>query len=288
HLAWQLSAINAPIDGPVPVLLSLSRLMRTRAHPFDLAESDLRQYRGDAAAGLAARLRSLADRADGPPIWLLLDGFDEVLDDSVEDAIAALTAWHAGLPRVTIAVLSRPAGWPGNDIGGLFRRAQVEPLKPDQQRALLRTWLGHGAGETTWRRITAQRALADLGKNPLMLTLLAVLSGGPEALPPSRSGLYDKAIDRLLTRGHGPRPGPGVKSPSTARRLLRALSLRLTEQGDITWRKDALVEVTHRVLDDDPKLATECKRTWDTVDEALDDNGHNSGIIAPHDGPHEA
>lgn len=283
HLAWQICDPDAPPDGPVPVLLSLARLTGARLHPFAVAEAALRHTPG--GAGLADRLHALAKQPGR--VWLLLDGFDEVPEARVADAIDDLRALHDALPHITIAVLLRPVGWARRALGGLYRRADVQPLRPDQQRALLRAWLGEAAGEAVWQAITDRDALVELERNPLMLTLLAMLSRERPELPVTRSGLYDAAIEQLLRRGHCQQPR-GVESPTIARDLLGALSLELTEDGAPNWSEDALVRALHAVRDADPSLDRRCARTWPGgVDASLGDIARNSGIIAAHDGPAE-
>lgn len=283
HLAWQLCDPNASSDGPVPVLLSLARLTDAKQHPFAVAEAALRHTPG--GAGLAVRLHALA--AQPGRVWLLLDGFDEVPEARVADAIDDLRELDRSLPHVTIAVLSRPVGWARHALGGIYRRADVQPLRPDQQRALLRAWRGEAAGDAVWRAITDRDALVELGRNPLMLTLLAMLSREQPALPVTRSGLYDAAIELLLRRGHCQQPR-GVESPTIARDLLGALSLALTDDGAPNWSEDTLIRALHAVRDADPSLDRRCTRTWPGgVDTSLRDIARNSGIIAAHDGPGE-
>ena len=283
HLAWQLCDPDAPPDGPVPVLLSLARLTDATQHPFGVAEAALRHSPG--GAGLADRLHALA--AQPGRVWLLLDGFDEVPEARVADAIDDLRALHGALPHVTIAVLSRPVGWARRALGSIYRRADVQPLRPDQQRALLCTWRGEAAGDAVWHAIADRVALVELGRNPLMLTLLAMLSRERPTLPVTRSGLYNAAIGLLLRRGHCQQPR-GVESPTIARDLLAGLSLALTEDGAPHWPEDALVRALHTVRDADPALDRRCARTWTGgVDASLGDIARNSGIIAAHDGPGE-
>ncbi len=285
HLAWSLGADDSAGATPIPVLLSLTRLIDDGAHPFDLAERDLRRDLGDDGRGLAEALRN----RDGAPLWLLLDGFDEVPERLVGDAIDALKGWHHAMPDVTIAVFSRPVGWDGAALGAIYRRAEVKPLSIDQQQDLLRAWLGGAAGDSVWRRIAARDALRELGQNPLMLTLLAMLSRAQPELPPTRSGLYHEAIDLLLRRGHCERPSDGVKSPTVARRLLGPLSLALTAQGREAWGEGELVEAVLGVWDADPRLGRHCERAWGdgSAEAPLRDIAVNSGVLAEHDGPGE-
>ncbi len=283
HLAWQLCDPDAPPDGPVPVMLSLARLTEAQQHPFSVAEAALRHTPG--GVGLADRLHALA--AQPGRVWLLLDGFDEVPEARVADAIDDLRALHGALPHITIAVLSRPVGWARRALGGIYRRADVQPLRPDQQRALLRAWRGEAAGDAVWNAITDRVALVEVGRNPLMLTLLAMLSRERPALPVTRSGLYDAAIELLLRRGHCEQER-GVASPTIARDLLGALSLALTQDGTPNWPEESLIRALHAVRDADPSLDRRCARTWPGgVDASLGDIARNSGLIAAHDGPGE-
>lgn len=46
HLAWQLCALDTPPNAPIPVLLSLARLVDKGEHPFALAERELVRLTG--------------------------------------------------------------------------------------------------------------------------------------------------------------------------------------------------------------------------------------------------
>lgn len=75
-LVWRLAGESN--SSPIPLVQSLTRAVRDGRHPFEIAEGDLRQALGPSAVGLAQLLFENANNPDDAPVWLLLDGFDEV------------------------------------------------------------------------------------------------------------------------------------------------------------------------------------------------------------------
>lgn len=285
-LVWRLAGEGS--TSPIPIILSLTRAVRDGRHPFEIAEGDLRQALGPPAEGLARALFECARAAEAAPVWLLLDGFDEVPPEQVGRAIELLRAWSRTMPWVAMAVLSRPIGWPHGELDVEFARADIRPLRVDQQQRLLESWMGTTDGRETWRQVSGRPTLRDLGRNPLMLTLLAMLSRSDEPLPDSRSTLYDHAIRLLLERGHGPVPTKGVRSPELVRWLLGWMSFDLTEEGGEAWSRSDLVEVLAAPLIHDDALARRCRLNWhDLPGDLLTEIATETGIIGPHDGPTE-
>lgn len=263
-------------DGAVPIFVPLFRLAAEAGRDvFALTERDVRN---DGSTGLATELRRLAKETDR--VWLLLDGLDEVPEGAVDDVRGHIEALARDYPRLRITVTARKIGYAA--VSG-FRRATIQPLDSRGQRDLLTRWLGEEHGERVHREVTASPAMADPARNPLLLSLIAFLAREHDGVPPTRVELYDQAIEVLLKRGHGAKATKGVRSPTAAKPLLAALSLRLQETEGESWTKAELLESLEETLAGESKLASKLSLAWtDGPESFLDDVAEKSGLLADH------
>lgn len=271
HLAWRL----ADRGGPLPVFISLARVASERQHPFDVAEVLLGAREGrNGSAGLATALH----KAAGMPgrLWVFLDGLDEVPPGDMQRLVADIRSWATRWTGAALVVLSRPAGL--CELGPDFGRADVVRLDDTLQRRLLDNWLGKAANEV-WRDLRARPRLQTEARNPLMLTLVALLARHGQALPDSRLAIYRQTVDLLISRGHGP-DSRGMSAPTQARKIIRLLARALTDVDGEAWMFERLVEQVidldvHRLLG-----------PWGHAPENfLSELGQRSGVLAPHEGP---
>ncbi|MCK6504090.1 SUMF1/EgtB/PvdO family nonheme iron enzyme [Myxococcota bacterium] len=288
HLAWTLAGGD---DQPVPVYLSLARLGSLR-DPFLLAEQELADA-GPLTGSLSQALRRLSEPLPGGPsrLWLLLDGLDEVAPAEMEETVGWIRGLSRSLPGVVIVVTSRPIALERNGPGTGFVRASLLPLGAAAQEELLRRLLDPADADSVLAMLAApgNRALAELGRNPLMLTLIALVTretgARGEGPPRHRLSLYDQAVSLVLRRGHGVQKR-GVQDPALARRILQALALQLQREGGEAWPRSALDEAIWTLRRADEELNSRLKQTWPRGnDELLDDLGFNGGVLGPHDGP---
>lgn len=275
HLAWRASEEPQPdAPAPLPIFISLARLVDFGGHPFDLVEHTLARREGrDRALGLADTLRKAALRPGR--LWVFFDGLDEVPPKRVRSVVDDIRAWGRDWQGAAIVVLSRPAGLV--ELGGAFRRAHVRPLDDTQQQTLLRRWLGERA-DAVWAHLQSHRRLQTEARNPLLLTLVALLARHDRALPGSRVEVYGQALDLLFERGHGI-DGTGVVSPDCARRAARRLARRLTEGGGEAWSRDHLVDCLLEL-----ELGSLLDPWGGDPAKLLDDLGQHAGVLAAHDG----
>ena len=288
HLAWTLA--GEP-DGPVPLFLPLARPGVRRADPVAVADQELGTAR-PLTGSLAVALRELArPGADGASrLWLLLDGLDEVPPAEMEATVRWIRKLSTELPGATLVVSSRPIALERHGLGQDFVRAAVQPLGIDGRDALLARLLPAEDARRVQQllREESNRSLAELGRNPLMLSLIAIVGLEARArsdVPPrNRVGLYHQAIDLVLRRGHGVEK-KGVKDPELARRVLRGLALQLQRQGGEAWSQAALDEEIWALRRADEDLNFRVKETWESNAGLLEDIGFNGGVLGPHDGP---
>jgi formylglycine-generating enzyme required for sulfatase activity len=247
--------------GTVPVLLRLRRLSRE-----DLdggPESLLRRQLDAAFAGKLAP--DIADR-----LWrhgrllLLLDGLDEVADDTLRAEVCRFLEWTLADPGrpLRAAVSCRYSGYGGGRVhlGKAFLHLDVRPLDAARCRELADSWF-RAAGRTLpdyperEARAAAARLKAALDGgdyasqqlkvlvgSPLLLTLLCIVVQRGGEMPRQRVEFYDQCLRVLLgrwSRAKADVPEEDRKPPlevETALAVLRALAYDLhSEQrrGDL-------------------------------------------------------
>ncbi|MBL8802666.1 MAG: SUMF1/EgtB/PvdO family nonheme iron enzyme [Planctomycetes bacterium] len=286
RLAWE---VGGDPDGPLVVLVSLPRLLRENKHPFDIAEADL--CASSPALGktdLAAQLRERAARRSG--VWLLLDAFDEVGADSVQELWSRLNPILTDLASATVVITSRKIGL--EKIAG-FERADVQPLSPKRRAELVEHWLADKTrAESVLTHIDRCPQLAQLSTNPLLLTLMVAVTLESPNVPTTARGLYERAIELLLKRGASPdRPKP-VAHPTSAQKLLPHLALALMDSGRLSWSESELVDALYE-LTDKRKNKPHAERlqqyvaSWGSPDKLLADLGENSGLLGQFEGAAE-
>jgi sulfatase-modifying factor enzyme 1/uncharacterized protein DUF4062/NACHT domain-containing protein len=290
-LARSLAHALAVEDGPVPVFLSLARLHGATFDPLALACADALPDPDQSAqrTELEADLRERAARTDTPGLVFLLDGLDEVDPKAIDAVCARIEALAAEFPRVPLALSTRPIALERRELARRFRLARVQPLGEKQRNNLLTNLLVDPEDAAAVIAHLAERpALADLARNPLMLTLIAVVARdtilAEGSLPAHRGRLYQTAIDLLLRRGYGFEKKP-VRDRVAARRFLQGMAYRLHELGGEAWTHEQLSDVVTAVGRADADLDHHLVRTWERSNDVfLEDIGLNSGVIGPHDG----
>jgi hypothetical protein len=226
---------------------------------------------------LGALAQSLFSKREGlpspPPEWferqlssggciVLLDGLDEVANERDRVRVSAwvdkqITAY----PHSFFIVTSRPQGYRDAPL----TRAHVletQPFGIEQVSVFIRNWYlaneiarsGNYVDDGVRRRAGAQAhellehlrmrpALDVLTRNPLLLTMVAVVHSSRNALPDRRVELYAEICDVLL--GHW-NAAKGLSSPLTAAQLrvvLEPLAAHMMEQRVTELRRTEVMEV---------------------------------------------
>jgi formylglycine-generating enzyme required for sulfatase activity/cellulose biosynthesis protein BcsQ len=275
HLA---ASLGRQTEGTLPVFVSLARHAGAAADVLALAAADLPDE-----PHLIDLLRDAAARPGG--LFVLLDGLDEVDPLRFEDTRAWIGEVCRRHPQAVVVVTSRPVAVAERGLGRDILPVRVRPLDTRRQRTLLERLLGDDEAARIGEELRRRPRLAELASNPLLLTLLALVGreagARGAALPSARVDLYRRTLDLLLRRGYCPEPR-GMKDALAARRLLRALSLRLHEQGGEAWTL-AELDAQLRALRELPTHDQDVRQTWESNDRLLLDLGHNAGVIGPHD-----
>lgn len=216
HARLGMSNNWLPIFFPVAAFAEARR----RAARADLSPLD---YLGEYYAGLSQPdYQPLFRRAlEAGQALVMLDGLDEVRDDRmgmIRYLDAFVREWDA--PGNRFVATSRIAGYDEAPLDPtLFLRAVIQPLSDDQIRRFLVGWsLAYmRMGETScpaaaqadrYRQaaahadqleaeVFANRGVTELARNPLLLTILALIQNQGARLPDRRVDLYRLCVEAL-------------------------------------------------------------------------------------------
>ncbi|MEG4585037.1 HEAT repeat domain-containing protein [Microcoleus sp. MOSTC5] len=146
--------------------------------------------------------------ADGRAM-ILLDGLDEVVEESkryevVEHIESFLGQYHQNLAIIT----SRPAGYKRDFFNtSEFEHYQLQLFDDPKIDEFINRWYDsrvRDAAEAQRRKDSIKKALTEndriklLARNPLLLTIIALIHRYQSVLPRARHKLYEKAVETLL------------------------------------------------------------------------------------------
>jgi formylglycine-generating enzyme required for sulfatase activity len=211
ELAWQGLL-------PLPILIQLRRLAEElRGPPADAGPllAHLEQtLSGDRLDALA---QHLITRLEAGGVLILCDGLDEVPDDLHRAWTAqAVALFQSRFPRSRIVLTSRVYAYRGNcQLPPPFQVATLQPLEPDAQDDFIQRWyrtvlfqdehapaeqeqvVAHKARDLT-EALARHPRLREIGANPLLLTMMALVHLHRLRLPQQRAALYDECLHLLL------------------------------------------------------------------------------------------
>ncbi len=140
---------------------------------------------------------------------VLLDGLDEVADEAkrsrIAEEIELFLQQHHQNPAV---ITSRPAGYRSYFRSESFPHYELQPFDERQMEEFVDHWYDSrtaGRQEAELGKASLRRALKDspriklLAKNPLLLTIVALIHRYEAYLPKQRHELYERAVKTLLT-----------------------------------------------------------------------------------------
>ncbi len=141
---------------------------------------------------------------------ILLDGLDEIADESKRYAVVQQIENFLGQYHKNIAIItSRPAGYRRDFFRTEeFPHYELQLFNDDKIEQFINNWyesLFLDQTEAERRKESLRKALDDndriklLARNPLLLTIIALIHRYQAVLPKERYKLYDKAVETLLT-----------------------------------------------------------------------------------------
>jgi len=141
---------------------------------------------------------------------ILLDGLDEVAEESKRyDVVRRINNFLQQFDRNRAIITSRPAGYKRDFFHTTeFPHYQMQRFDDEKISAFINNWYDSrfkDKAEAERRKESLQKALDDndriklLARNPLLLTIIALIHRYQAVLPKERHRLYDKAVETLLT-----------------------------------------------------------------------------------------
>ncbi len=178
---------------------------------------------------------------------ILLDGIDEVADTGkryrvVEKINSFLHQYQQNIAIVT----SRPSGYKQDFFSTSdFPHYQLQPFDDNKIETFINHWYDSRYSdpqEAARCKDSLRKALEDndrlklLAKNPLLITIIALIHRYQAYLPKERHKLYDKAVETLLTSWDANKAISGYKvlkylDLDDLRRLLESLARWIHSQG---------------------------------------------------------
>lgn len=168
------------------------------------------------SGGLEFSIHDLVELSKITPLFIALDGLDEVADikarqDVISAVAKASTRLRENCKRIRIAITSRPAAFaksPGFDLIN-FPRIQLGSVRRGQIDAYANKWLDSrnlkGSERDEFNKILTEKLeqphMRDLARNPMQLTiLLSLVHTKGAALPDKRTTLYNDYVELFFSR----------------------------------------------------------------------------------------
>ena len=205
-LNWAESTLSNSFSQPIPILIEL----RTYVRQFDEGRcTNFLDYLHQ-APGAICHLNQLKldEQFKAGNALVMFDGLDEIFDRAKrEDIIADIIRFTDNYPSVQVIVTSRVIGYkPEIFRNAEFRHFMLQDFDGEQIQDFINRWhqLAFNDKDDAElkkarlnRALKSSKAIQELAGNPLLLTMMAILSRHRE-LPRDRSTLYEKAAEVLL------------------------------------------------------------------------------------------
>ena len=133
---------------------------------------------------------------------LLLDGFDELATQQNQaEAAGQILRCAQKYPQCRLIVTSRIAGY-HDELSG-FTRLELMDFDRKQMKAFIEHWFGPDnpkKAASMYKAVKENENIAKLARNPLLMTIIAVIYEEDRELPQGRAALYERSVDVLLSR----------------------------------------------------------------------------------------
>nr|WSW65231.1 HEAT repeat domain-containing protein [Streptomyces sp. NBC_00995] len=235
----RLPAGLAPLAGVTPIVIELRVYISDAWGSGDFLDLLDFQYSQE---GFGLPRKAAQSLLTSGPSLIVFDGLDEVFDPAEREGISRRIAGFATrYPLARVVVTSRVVGYhrPILDTAG-FAHYKLEDFDREQIGAFVHQWYttAYLGNERECKRlhdrlltaIDNARPVAELAGNPMLLTILAIISRRRE-LPRDRREVYDHAVTVLVEHWD----------------ISKHLAARHVDQGMPYIDRRAKVELLHRV-----------------------------------------
>jgi len=157
---------------------------------------------------------------------LLLDGFDELATkESQAKAAEQIHDFIREYPLCRFIVTSRIAGY-HDELSG-FTRLELMDFDGVQMKEFIAHWFGQAEPKkaaSMWNAVKANESIGKLARNPLLMTIIAIIYEEDQELPQGRAALYERSVDVLLSRWDKAKKLKNKFSPKNKVFILRKLA----------------------------------------------------------------
>jgi predicted NACHT family NTPase len=140
---------------------------------------------------------------------LLLDGLDEVAEEATRAALVEkINCFLEGHPETIAVITSRPWGYRRDYFRTeTYPHFELELFNAEQIQTFIQHWYANRCenatqteemGQDLHQVLSRHDRLQTLVKNPLLLTMVALIHRYQDTLPKRRHKLYERAVDTLL------------------------------------------------------------------------------------------
>jgi predicted NACHT family NTPase len=204
-LNWARTPLNNVISQPIPLLIELRTYIRDRNSGQC---QDFLEFFHKGSVICRLNQRELHEQLKAGKVLVMFDGLDEVFDPAQRDeAITDIHRFTNDYPNVRVIVTSRIIGYkPQRLRDAEFRHFMLQDLESEQIQDFIYRWheltFTDEADKVRKRErlqqaINTSKAIGELARKPLLLTMMAILNRNQE-LPRDRPELYNQASKLLL------------------------------------------------------------------------------------------
>jgi predicted NACHT family NTPase len=212
--------------------------------------------KGDLGGSLITRSThnsALTQILDSGKALVLLDGLDEVMEQDHDRVVREIKEFAEKYDQNHIVITCRIAA--REYIFQQFTEVEMADFDDAQIQSFADKWFKtkeNNPESTTeelfWQELKARKPVKELAANPLLLTLLCLEFDNTSAFPQSRSELYDRALNVLLSKWDGQRriqrgeevyQGLSLKRKET---LLGQLAMHTFERGNYFFKERAATQ----------------------------------------------
>ncbi|UCH88073.1 MAG: HEAT repeat domain-containing protein [Thermoplasmata archaeon] len=133
---------------------------------------------------------------------LFLDGFDELATKDVQEKISKqILEFSDEYPKNQIVATSRIAGY--NDELRNFTKLELLDFDDEKIEKFIDNWFGKVDPEkarSMFNAIKENEQIKSLARNPLMISIIAIIYEEDRKLPQKRAALYDRCVQVLLNK----------------------------------------------------------------------------------------
>jgi len=201
------AALTRPLSNRLPIIIRIRDLAR---HP----ERSILEFVQEFAEKDLVVTRDLTGffeyYLDSGSALVLLDGLDEVAEVAQRyNVVKKIEAFLGQFEHCPAIITSRPAGYKRDFFRtDEYPHYELQPFDNEKIDTFIEHWYDNRlelARERERRKASLRKALQEqprikqLARNPLLLTIIALIHRYQAKLPKERHKLYDKAVETLLT-----------------------------------------------------------------------------------------